>query len=114
MEGNTTDGTLGMTKSLVWLGRIIQIEPTENTIAVIEKNTEQKFEMGYSGDWYNKIVEIDCEDRIVWLMENEDDEDPINLSSYVDFNSDWFVLLGEYEFEGINCAIRTIDYTERW
>ena len=111
---STTTGPIGFVQGLTNVHPIIQIEPTENTIAVIEKNTEQKFEMGYTGDWYNKIVEIDCEDRIVWLMENEDDEDPINLSSYVDFNSDWFVLLGEYEFEGINCAIRTIDYTERW
>lgn len=87
---------------------------TEDTIEITEVKSEQTFNMGFTGDWENHLVEIDCENRIVWLKETEDDMDPINISRYVDINSDWFRLLGEYEFETSNCTLYTIEYTERW
>ena len=87
---------------------------TEDTIEITEVKSEQTFNMGFTGDWENHLVEIDCENRIVWLKETEDDMDPINISRYVDINSDWFRLLGEYEFETSNCTLYTVEYTERW
>ena len=79
-----------------------------------ETVTGQEFLIGYTGEWEDQILEIDCEDRICWLRENEDDTDPVNLNKYVDYNSDWFVLKGDYNFEGIGCMIRTVEYQERW
>jgi hypothetical protein len=70
--------------------------------------------MGYTGQWTDKIIEIDCEDRIVWLKTDEDDPEPVNITRYCDYNNDWFSLHGEYIFESTNCVIRTIDYIERW
>ena len=91
----------------------LTVKPVEDTITIRENVSGQEFHMGYS-NWDNRIIEIDCEDRIVWLKKDEDDDDPININKYVDFNSNWFTLKGEYAFEGIGCIVRTVDYQERW
>ena len=109
---STVTGTTGYAQGLVGVEPIIQVTPTDNTIKITETISGQTFHMGYT-DWIGKIVEIDCEDRIVWLKETEDDTDPTNISSYVDFNSDWFVLKGEYHFETVNSILKTVSYIER-
>ena len=43
-----------------------------------------------------------------------DDDNRTDISKYVDHNSDWFRLQGEYSFEGVNCIIRTVTFNERW
>ena len=110
----TSTAETGFVSGLAAIHPTIQVMPTESLIAITEKESGQEFNMGYSGNWTGKIVEIDCDDRIVWLKESEDDVDPVNISQYVDFNSDWFVLNGEYEFQTVGCAIRTVDWQERW
>ena len=110
---NTLTGNTGYVQGLVGVEPIIQVTPVDNTIQISETVTGQKFNIGYTGDWNGKIVELDCEDRIVWLKETEDDPDPINISQYADFNSDWFTLKGEYHFETINCVFKTVSYIER-
>ena len=112
-ESTTTSNT-GYVNGLATINPILIVKPTDEIITIREEVTGQEFHMGYTGEWNNKILEIDCEDRIVWLKTNEDDTDPINLNRYVDFNSDWFRLKGEFSFSGINCIIRTVDYQERW
>lgn len=112
-ESTTTSNT-GYVNGLATINPILIVKPTDEIITIREEVTGQEFHMGYSGEWNNKILEIDCEDRIVWLKTDEDDTDPINLNRYVDFNSDWFRLKGEFSFSGINCIIRTVDYQERW
>lgn len=112
-ESTTTSNT-GYVNGLATINPILIVKPTDEIITIREEVTGQEFHMGYSGEWNDKILEIDCEDRIVWLKTDEDDTDPINLNRYVDFNSDWFRLKGEFSFSGINCIIRTVDYQERW
>ena len=70
--------------------------------------------MTYTGDWTGKYIEIDCDNRIVWMKEDDDDTEGTNITSYVDWNSDWFTLHGEYNFESTGCAILSVDYSERW
>lgn len=113
IDSLTTNST-GIVQGVANISPIITIMPNSSTIEITENNTDQKFNMGFNGDWTNKIVEIDCEDRQVWLYEDEDDDDPIELTRYVDFNSDWFSLLGEYEFSTVNCTLRTVSFEERW
>ena len=86
----------------------------ENVIEINELVSSQRFSMGYDGDWQSKIVELDCANRIAYLKTNEDDTQPIDISKYVDFNSDWFSLHGEYSFSGTNCVIRRVEFQERW
>jgi len=110
----TTTSSMGYVNGLAAINPTVIVKPTDTTISILETISDQAFHIGYTGGWEDKILEIDCEDRIVWLKSDEDDEDPINLNKYVDFNSDWFSIKGEFAFTGVNCVIRTVDYQERW
>ena len=110
---STVTANTGYVQGLVGVEPLITVTPTDTTIEISETVSGQKFNMGFTGDWIGKIVELDCEDRIVWLKENEEDTDPTNISRYVDYNSDWFTLKGEYHFETINSIFKTVSYIER-
>lgn len=110
----TSTAETGFISGLASVNPIIQVMPTDSLLSIVENESGQEFNMGYSGDWQGKIVEIDCEDRICWLKQSEDDTDPLNISQYVDINADWFILTGEYAFETVGCAIRTVDWQQRW
>jgi len=109
---DTVTNTVGNANGLAPLNPIIRIRPSNSNIQIKENNSEQSFQMGYTGDWNEYTVEIDCEDRIAYLVKDEDNK--IDISKYVDHNSDWFRLSGEYEFEGINCTVLTVRFNERW
>ena len=109
---DTVTNTVGNANGLAPLNPIIRIRPSSSNIQIKENNSEQSFQMGYTGDWNEYTVEIDCEDRVAYLVKDEDNK--IDISKYVDHNSDWFRLSGEYEFEGINCTILTVRFNERW
>lgn len=110
----TITSIIGFVQGIARINPIICLKPQGSTIEIKEEFTQQKFSMGYSGGWQSKLVELDCENRRAYLKNNEDDTNPIDISKYVDFNSDWFSLHGEYSFSGINCVIRTIEFSERW
>lgn len=110
----TSTAETGYVSGLAGIYPIIQVLPTDSVFSIMEIESGQEFNMGYGGNWTGKIVEIDCEDRIVWLKESEDDDDPVNISGDVDINSDWFVLHGEYEFQPVGCVIRAVNWQERW
>ena len=109
---DTVTNTVGYANGLAAVNPIITLQPSDSNIEVQETLTGQSFNMGYT-DWNNKIVSIDCQDRKVYLK-NDDEDEGIDISKYVDHNSDWFRLEGEYSFEGVNCIIRTVTFTERW
>ena len=112
-EVSTTNIT-GYVQGLAAVSPMISFKPQSNVIEINELISSQRFSMGYGGDWQSKVVVLDCENRIAWLKSNEDDTEATDISAYVDFNSDWFALKGEYSFSGTNCVIRTVEYTERW
>lgn len=109
----THTNTTGYISGLAHIKPNIQFIPTASTITISETVSQQEFNMGYT-DWNGKLVEIDCDNRIVWLMENEGDSNPVNITSYVDFNSDWFILFGEYNFTGTGCLVKSVDWQQRW
>ena len=111
---NTTTAATGYVNGIATINPVILVKPTGENISITEEVSGQQFHIGYSGDWMDKILEIDCENRICWLKQNEDDDDPINLNGYVDYNADWFRLKGEYHFTSTNCVVMTVDYAERW
>ena len=110
---DTITNTVGNANGLAPLRPIITISPTTPNIEIKEALTGQNFNMSYGGTWTNKIVEINCDDRIVLLKTDADDEGT-DISKYVDHNSDWFRLSGEFQFEAVNCVIRTVSFNERW
>ena len=109
---DTVTNTVGNANGLAPLNPIIHFRPSDTTIEIRETLTGQTFQMGYTGNWSEYIVEIDCDDRRVYLIKDEDTK--TDISKYVDHNSDWFRLSGEFEFEGINCTILTVTFNERW
>ena len=110
----TTTNINGFVQGLAAVNPIITFKPQSSEITVSETLSGQSFHMGYSGDWQSKIVEINCEDRVVLLKTGEDDAFPVDITKYVDFNSDWFNLYGEYVLNGVGCIIRTCTFNERW
>ena len=111
---NTTTNINGYVQGLAKINPIITILPQDAQIKITETITGQSFNMGFDGDWQNYIVQINCINREVFLLTSDDDTYPVNISKYVDFNSDWFSLHGEYSFSSAGCVIRTVTYTERW
>ena len=109
---DTVTNTVGNANGLAPLNPIIHFRASDPNIEIRETLTGQSFQMGYSGNWNEYVVEVDCDDRRVYLIQDEDTK--IDISKYVDHNSDWFRLSGEFEFEGINCTILTVTFNERW
>lgn len=111
---NTSTNITGFVQGIASVNPIISLKAQDNVITLQETVTGQKFTIGYNGDWQTGIVEIDCEERKVYHRTNEDDTEPTDLSRYVDFNSDWFNLHGEYNFNASGCTVRKVEFTERW
>ena len=110
---DTVTSIVGNANGLAAVHPTIRFKPNGTNIEIRETETGQTFNMGYNGDWNNKTIEIDCEDRTVTLY-GDDEEDYTDISKYVDHNTDWFRLYGEYSFEGLNCTILSVTFTERW
>ena len=110
----TSTNITGNVQGLAAISPLISFKPQGTVIEINETVSSQRFSMGYSGDWQTKIVVLDCANRIAYLQSNEDDTNPVDISKYVDFNSDWFSLHGEYSFSATNCVIRRVEYQERW
>lgn len=111
---NTSTNITGYVQGIASVNPIISLKAQDNVITLQETISGQKFTIGYDGDWQTGIVEIDCEERKVYHKTNEDDTEPTDLSKYVDFNSDWFNLHGEYNFNASGCTVRKVEFTERW
>ena len=111
---NTSTNITGFVQGIASVNPVISLKAQDNVITLQETVTGQKFTIGYDGDWQTGIVEIDCEERKVYHKTNEDDTEPTDLSRYVDFNSDWFNLHGEYNFNASGCTVRKVEFTERW
>ena len=113
-KDDTNTNITGYVQGIAAINPVITIKPQSSIITIKEINSDQSFNISYGGNWQDGIVEIDCEDRVVLLKTDEDDQYPLDISGYVDFNSDWFSLHGEYVFNATGCVIRTITFTERW
>ena len=109
---DTVTNTTGNANGLAAVNPIITVRPSDVNIQITESNTGQTFNIAYTGDWNDHTVEIDCEDRKVYLIKGEDER--IDISKYADYNSDWFRLDGEYEFSSVNCTILSVIFNERW
>ena len=112
---STTTNTVGFVQGLAKVNPVITLKPTGANMEILEMNSGQKFTITYNeGDLFDSIIVIDTNNRRVYLKTDEDSSDSKDISKYVDFNSDWFVLHGMYNFSSTNCFIRTVTYTERW
>ena len=106
----------GYVHGLASVNPVITIKPTGTHITLTETETGQDWHITYNEYDDDTIYIIDCENRTVTerpqdsTTENEDTD----ITSYVDFNSDWFTLDNNFAFDSENCIIQSIQYTERW
>lgn len=116
----TVTGPTGRVNGITRIKPVITVIPYDSNILIREIESGQQFNIGYAGDWLGKVVEIDCNNRCVTLFESVDDYesdyeyDSVDLTGYADYNVDWFHIRDDYDFEGVNCFIRTVSYKERW
>lgn len=110
----TKSNDVGYVSGLAHIRPVIQLKPSSTLISIREDISEQEFNMSYTSDWLGKVIEIDCDNRKVYLKEDDDDVNGEDISNYVDFNSDWFTIMGEYQFQTVGCAIMSVQYQERW
>ena len=109
----TTTNTTGYVQGLAKVNPIISIKPTGTEIEVKETQTNQKWNITLP-ETPEGIIVIDTENRKAYTQTDEDSTDQTDISKYVDFNSDWFILQDEYTFTSNNAYIRSVTYTERW
>ena len=103
--------TVGKINGIAKVNPIIQFIPQSTHIEILEKNSQQKFTMSYN-TWNNSdTVLIDCENRKVTLTNS--DGEKTDITAYTDYGADWFLLLGEFEFQPVNCIIQTVSRVER-
>lgn len=110
----TKTNVTGYVSGLAHIRPTIQFLPSANAVTLTEKVTGQNFQISYNEEWLEKVIEIDCNNRRVYLKEDDDDTTGTDISQYTDFNSDWFTILGEYEFESTGASILSVNYKERW
>ena len=113
---DTMVNNAGYVQGLVSVNPIITIKPLATTVTLTEEESNQKFIISYSEYEEDDLYIIDCENRTVNIRKTNaaNDNDDVDISSYVDFNSDWFVINNDFLFNGLNCMIQTVQYTERW
>ena len=106
----------GYVHGLASVNPIITIKPTGTHITLTETETGQDWHITYTEYTDEDIYIIDCENRTVTQrpQNSTTENDDTDITSYVDFNSDWFTLDNNFVFDSENCIIQSVQYTERW
>lgn len=105
--------TYGFVDGLTHINPVITLKPLSNALIITEMVSGQTFNMACP-DYENKIIQLNCKNRKAILKTDHDTSTGTDISRYVDLNSDWFRLLGEYAFDTANCIITNIKFRERW
>ena len=106
----------GYVHGLASVNPLITIKPTGTHITLTETETGQDWHITYTEYNDEDIYIIDCENRTVTQrpQNSTTENDDTDITSYVDFNSDWFTLDNNFVFDSENCIIQSVQYTERW
>jgi len=108
---DTTTGSSGRVSGLAKVNPTILIRPTSASIELEETFTNQKFTMSYDSFMSNDLVEIDCKNRKIYLRRDSENIDITNSSA--DWDTDWFLLYGQFLFMETGCVIQSITWNER-
>ena len=108
----TVTGVVGTCSSIAKINPIITFIPEvhADSFTITESKSNQILRIFYSNFEEGDICELDCINRILYLIRGDES---IDISDAVDWNADWFVLYGDYYFETSNCMVQTISFTER-
>ncbi len=114
----TITNAYGVNSSIAKINPEIYIVANDNEITITEENSQQKFII-HGEDLSGQLLRIDCANRKVYKLTESSDVtgEYINtdITDKVDFNSDWFIVYGEYNFSCNNTAnIQSVRFFERW
>lgn len=112
----TITNTTGYISGLAYVSPVIELLPTDNSIEITERYSGQSFNLTLDelGFWSVESITIDCNNRTAIFNRQNVDNPVEDIAKNVDYNSDWFVLHGEFEFQATGCVIKSITYKERW
>ena len=115
---DTVTGYIGVNKGIAKVSPLVNIVPTGDIVEVTETVNNQKFKINYSEWTSENTVQIDCINRKIKILDYLNPETNIkeekDISFAGDVNNDWFIINKEYAFEGNNCIIQTVTFTERY
>lgn len=115
---DTVTGYIGVNKGIAKVSPLVNIIPTGDIVEVTETVNNQKFKINYSEWTSENTVQIDCINRKIKILDYLNPETNIkeekDISFAGDVNNDWFIINKEYAFEGNNCIIQTVTFTERY
>lgn len=114
----------GTNSGLAKVNPIIRIIAQDTGIVVKETISNQEWRLNDSTLSVGDLIHIDCSERKAYkvtVVDGEEDEEgsddsPVtDITDKVDFNSDWFLLHEDYNFECENTAlIQSVSFYERW
>lgn len=117
MESKTpvVTGESGVNNGIARVTPTLEVSAIWGDIAITETISGQLFKLEYNGISIDDILVIDCENRKVTLQKANTGQE-VDISSSVDFDSDWFVLFSkeEYNFECDNANFLSCTFYERW
>lgn len=108
----------GTNDSIAKVNPEIRLVANQSSFTINETVTNQKWVLRTNsvvsaGD----IIRLDCENRVVYKLTKDNstgDYENTDITSYVDFNSDWFIIHQDYNFECDNAMIQSVTFSERW
>ena len=114
----TITNAYGVNSSIAKINPELYIVANDDEISITEENSHQKFTI-HGEDIAGQLLRIDCANRKVYKLTESSDVtgEYINtdITDEVDFNSDWFIVYGEYNFNCNNTAnIQSVRFFERW
>ncbi|WP_406533420.1 hypothetical protein [Methanobrevibacter sp.] len=121
---NATGTNGGIAKVNPIIRVIAQPDENDHTIIVKETISNQEWRLTDDSLEIGDILRIDCGERKAYKVEGQDDDyyendsdgsPDIDITDKVDFNSDWFLIQDDYNFECENTAIiQSVTFYERW
>jgi len=108
----------GTNDSIAKVNPEIRLVASQASFTINESVTDQKWEL-LSNNVVNAgdIIRLDCENRVAYKLTRNattGDYDNTDITSYVDFNSDWFIIHQDYNFQCEGAMIQEVTFNERW
>ena len=110
----------GANNGIAKVSPTIQLLALEDTVDLTERKTGQNLNLittGTNDITANDYIIIDCENMKVTKNTLEEDGTftTVDITDHVDFDSKWFSIIGEYDFDaGETALVQNVRFRERW
>ena len=110
----------GANNGIAKVSPTIQLLALDDTVDLTERKSGQNLNLiatGTNDIASNDYIIIDCENMKVTKNTLEDDGTftTVDITDHVDFDSKWFSIIGEYDFDaGETALVQNVRFRERW